>query len=306
MTSAKQFDLSRVFSLAAADMIAARDKSKLIHRGASNIRTAGDEVEIAVRRFFKERLPVAYYVGQGHIIDESANCSGQLDIVIADNFGCPVLFQAENGTEYFIYDSVYAIGEIKCTYSSIDSVKDFSDRISHIRETLNREPTSNDFFSSGRGRGFSIPGYRSSDKRPCKNPLFSFMFFVDSENLNEDKLFDFYQSSESKLLPSLICFLDRGTLGLGLYDADSYLSLHDLPEFASYYREPGQESLWTWLTNSEQSSISSTSLSYMFFTLLQHLRNCTLTPPDLNRYVQRSTTGQVRWKPLLHSSISLE
>lgn len=302
----KRFDLSRAFSTAAHEIFAARDKSVIIHNSANNIKAAGDEVEMVIRRFFSDRLPVAYFVGNGHIIDSGNHCSGQLDIIVADNFNCPVLFQAEGGTAYFLYESVYAFGEVKSSYRSQKDVAEFSEKIVHIRDTMFREPTENDFISTGRGRGFSLgPSMRSSDKRPYKNPLFTFMIFVNSSDLNEAKLFEFYKEKPLGNLPSFICFLDRGILGLGMYSEDGYVSMHDLPDFAQYYRNPNNFSFWTWLKNKEQEKVASAALANLFFFLLNHLQHCTLKPPDLDYYVKSSVAIEnMHWIPLQDPTVN--
>src|SRR5437763_2736465 len=68
-----------------ADMLAARERSKIIHATA-DIDTAGDEVEESVRRVLRRKLPLAYYTGQGHIVDYNWCTSPQIDIILADNF----------------------------------------------------------------------------------------------------------------------------------------------------------------------------------------------------------------------------
>jgi hypothetical protein len=94
------------------EIFSAREKGKSLHKG-KNIRAAGDEVENTIRRIIRRKLPIKYYVSQGHIADESLKISSQLDLIIADNSGSPVLFTSENGTEYFPYESIYSFAEIK-------------------------------------------------------------------------------------------------------------------------------------------------------------------------------------------------
>src|SRR5215510_12900431 len=127
-----KFELEKCFKLDAADIIAAREKAFLIHH-TKDIDTAGNEIEHAVRRTLRSKLPERYYTGQGHIVDSRLNFSSQLDVVIADNKGAPILFKAEDGTEYYPYESVYAIGEVKSTYyKSKKYIHEFSKSIDSI------------------------------------------------------------------------------------------------------------------------------------------------------------------------------
>lgn len=138
--SVLKFELERVFRSDAADILAAREKARIMHHGR-DIRAAGDEVEIAFRKKLGRKLPSLYYVGHGHIVDEQLHQSSQLDIIIANNAGAPILFQAENGSEYFPYESVYAIGEVKPSYdNSRQYIHAFSDTLRSIHAQLQREP----------------------------------------------------------------------------------------------------------------------------------------------------------------------
>src|SRR5712692_6314598 len=135
-----KFELEQVFRSDAADILAAREKARIMHHG-HDIRSAGDEVEMAFRKMLGRKLPALYYVGHGHIVDEQLHQSPQLDVIIANNTGAPILFRAENGTEYFPYEGVYAFGEVKSSYdSSKQSIHAFSDTLKNIRTRLQREP----------------------------------------------------------------------------------------------------------------------------------------------------------------------
>lgn len=135
-----KFELELVFRSDAADILAARTKARMMHHG-HDIRAAGDEVEISFRKLLCRKLPSLYYVGHGHIVDEDLHESPQLDVIIANNTGAPILFRAENGSEYFPYEGVYAIGEVKSSYdNSKRYFHSFSDTLRKIRTQLQREP----------------------------------------------------------------------------------------------------------------------------------------------------------------------
>src|SRR5215469_15842855 len=135
-----RFKIEKVFRSDAADILAAREKARMMHHG-HDIDAAGDEVEITVRKVLGRKLPSLYYVGHGHIVDEQLHQSSQLDVIIANNTGAPILFRAENGTEDFPYEGVYAFGEVKSSYdNSKHHILAFSDTLKKIRTQLQREP----------------------------------------------------------------------------------------------------------------------------------------------------------------------
>ena len=134
-----KFELELVFRSDAADILAARTKARMMHHG-HDFRAAGDEVEIAFRKLLSRKLPTLYYVGHGHIVDEQLHESSQLDVIIANNTGSPILFRAENGSEYFPFEGVYAFGEVKSSYeNSKRYIHAFSDTLKKIRSQLHRE-----------------------------------------------------------------------------------------------------------------------------------------------------------------------
>src|SRR4051794_7068998 len=113
--NAPTFELERAFLSSAADILAARERAQIIHH-TKDIDEAGEEVERAVRRAFRDKLPSQYHVGNGHIVDANLNTSPQIDILVVDSHGTPVLMRSESGAEYVPYESVYALGEVKSTY----------------------------------------------------------------------------------------------------------------------------------------------------------------------------------------------
>ena len=107
-------DLAGVLKQDAAFLKSAREKALLLH--PSDIKAAGNEVEDAVRDYFRRVLPQPFYVTSGHLIDSKHELSSQIDVIIADASNLPSLYTARDGTEYIPITSVYAIGEVKSTY----------------------------------------------------------------------------------------------------------------------------------------------------------------------------------------------
>lgn len=292
-------ELEKVFKVDAFEIFSAREKCLLVHR-SGNIVAAGDQVESTVRKILAERFPTSSYVGQGHVVDSEWHTSGQLDIVISDSFGCPILFRTNNRTEYFPYESVYAIGEVKSTYEKTDNISSFVKKIEFIKSQLHRERTDPGFISTGRGRGFQLMGTTSSDRRPYKNPLFSFMLFVNSDKLRPADLKKVFSSHPIDRLPCITCFLDRGVVVYSRFTSrGEYAGAHEMPEFAKYYQENEMFSDWVWLDNKDNDYRTSHPLAHLYFLLSSHIRNCMLTPPDLQQYSSHLLArGKNWWKPL--------
>jgi len=130
-------NISKFFSNEASLLRKARESCIDLH--SSDIRAAGNEVEISVRLWLERMLPDTVSVGHGHIIDQESNISPQLDCILRDKSHLPTLFTASDGTEYTPFDSIYAIGEIKSTYyKSSKYIQAFSKKLETIDQGLIR------------------------------------------------------------------------------------------------------------------------------------------------------------------------
>ena len=52
-------------------------QAKIIQGEAKNIRSSGDEVEITMRNFFREKLAPKYDVATGHVVDYNLTVSSR-------------------------------------------------------------------------------------------------------------------------------------------------------------------------------------------------------------------------------------
>lgn len=298
----RKLELAQVLQSDAAELVAARTKALLIH-GTGDIDACGDEVEMAARTVLRRKLPAAYYVGHGHILDVTWTSSPQFDVILADGTGTPILFQGENGTEYFPYESVYAVGEVKTTYrKSKKYVEAFSDSLSFVRNKLRREATLNDSLPGGIKLGRPL---RVDDKRPLRNPLFSFMLFVDSGDFHPNDLRALFSDRPASELPNVICFLDRGILmymGVSaVFGPDGPKDVQfggiDLyPEFAPRPSGVAADQRldcrgWVFRTFESESHPHSGSFGFLYFALTNHLRVCVLQPPDMFAYLTPAFAG---------------
>lgn len=284
----EKFEIEKVFQMDAAEMVAAREKAILIHH-TRDIDAAGDEVEKVVRNVIKRKLPTSYYVGHGHIVDSQLNSSNELDIVIADNLSAPVLMNTANGTEYFIFESVYAIGEIKSTYyKSKNYIKDFIGVVSDLKfkNKLQRERVPTNYL----GNGISLGGGLRLDRTPVwpyMNPLFSFMLFVNSGDFSIEDIQEIYKERKAIELPNIICFLDKGLIVNFRSNVEESKSINlgtiDLiPEFNDNALK--NEWLLINISNSDENVIGS-NFSFLYLAIINHLKSSLLKETNMLPYL---------------------
>ncbi len=309
-----KFDINTLFDVEAKQIFSARERSFTMHK-ASNIDAAGDEIEIRVRDIIKQHLPVKYHVTQGHIVDSELSLSNQIDVIIADNNGSAVLFRSENNTEYLTFESIYAIGEIKSTYyKSKDPIKDFISKIKYINENLTREKTSINQINQNltlKGEGIKI---EETNKRPYRNPIFKFIFFVDSGDLNISEINESLMSEEKINVPNIICFLDKGVIllseinplvlphvygsavieiknGIPVNVYQEELPRHWVPGKVEYYPEfiekLNSKNYSYVFYEFEGEKHSASILANLTYALNSHLNSCLVLRPNLTKYHEK-------------------
>jgi hypothetical protein len=257
----KSLPLIGVYQLDVEQLNTQRAQAKLIH-GSGDTRAAGDQVEQPVRKIVTSRLPRRCRITHGHVIDVSEMVSPQVDIIISDGIRSGHLFQAEDGTEYVPYESVYAIGEVKTTYyKSKKYIQAFSASIANIKK-MRRTPTG-------------------------RNPLFGFIFFVDSNDFQVADIEEFYTQSRIEDLPNVVCFLDRGVIFHGAFLRDG----EGRPIVTQYHLYPkldakaGVENYWTYLNWGLDNHAQ--NLMFLHVILSQHIDSCDLEAPNLAHYLLR-------------------
>ena len=282
-----KIEILRVLTSDAKRLSDARERCLTIHHTA-DIRSAGDEVEMAARRVIRGKLPATYHVGHGHIVDATLATSPQIDVVISDS-SAPVLFSTENGSEYFPCESVHAIGEVKSTYESkqANAVEDFVKTIRAVKRTLKRTPTPSNYIGNGvsLGTGLSV-----SEPRPYRNPIFSFMLFVNGEKFDPMQIADLFKTTDIVELPNVICFLDRGVVVnaqvQALPDQPGQYSMGTLnlaPEFNSKLAEGGGR--WCFVPFGDDATRSASNLGFLWLAITNHLNSSILMRPDMLAYL---------------------
>jgi hypothetical protein len=267
------FDFLQMWQNTASDLIAARQKSLQVHR-AHDIDAAGDEVEFPVRDVIREKLPSSYYVGHGHIIDYQGNTSPQCDIVVAETGASPVFFKAKNGSEFFAYESIYAIGEIRSGYyKSKKPIETWSSKVAEIKSTLHRRKTTILESITAPELAVSLAAPRQTpsvlDSIVYKNPLFSFMLFVNSGDFEAEDVSDFYKNTPVAALPNIVCLLDKCVI-LNTYVARNAagellpISMNPIPEFNA--ENPDTEHGWSCMTVGPDAFRAGCNLATLYLT----------------------------------------
>lgn len=139
--------INSALSREAEELTRFRENCKAIH-GSGDVPAAGDEVEISTRDKLASKFKSKYYVTHGHLIDCEWHNSKQLDFIIADLSSAPIIFRSQRTMEYVPYEAVYAVGEIKSTFS-FDGLEEFCDKLKHLDESVHRERVPGDVLSLG-------------------------------------------------------------------------------------------------------------------------------------------------------------
>lgn len=247
--------------------------SDSIRSDLSNIRAAGDEVELAVKKFFAQKLYPKYHVSDGHIVDESLKASPQFDIVICENSKNPVLFNLSDKSEIIYYETVYCFGEVKRSFYNKNLVYDFSENIKRSKLELKRTSISPNFIESANS-GFHIE--EPVTTLPLRNPLLTFMFFVNSSNFNSSDLSEFYEKTDNTYLPNFLIFLDLGIIiNISKKDFDNgIVKINLYPEFET------EENIWVLFDLQGENNV----LIYQYMLILEHLNNSVLSIPNIRNY----------------------
>ena len=199
-------NISKFFNNEASTLIEARRKCIDIH--GSDIRAAGNEVEIAVREWLKRMLPDIVSVGHGHIIDHKSAISSQLDCILRDRSHIPTLFTSADGTEYTPIDSVFAYGEIKSTYYKTSKyIQNFTETKKRIKEDLEHILIKNTIKDGVKSDSLLHHMFLGSSQ-PYLNQIFTFMLFIDSGDATTDEITEIYSTTDDSVLPDIAVFLN--------------------------------------------------------------------------------------------------
>lgn len=282
----KTLDIPAIFKSDADDIIKSRDDAARIH--GTNIRAAGNDVEIFIRDYLHRMLPPRYYVSQGHLIDISGNVSPQLDVIISDNFNIPSLLTTKDGTRYTPIDSVYSVGEIKSSYyKSKKPIEVFSETIKDIRENLHHPDILNTAFE-GIKDDTLFRDIALGKANKVLNRILFFAIFVDGGDFEFEDISSFYVSQDVKHLPNIVVILNKGVI-LRASFLDNKFDINPYPEDPKKEQED-----WYCcpLPGIESGSSEGNHLGFLYYALVEHLTNSFLEPPSLKLYLEKLIIGR--------------
>lgn len=251
-------------------------QADIIKGNAKNIRSSGDEVEITVRNFFKEKLAPKYDVTTGHIVDKNLNVTPQLDIIIADSVKSPVLVTLTDKTQHVFYETVCAIGEVKKSCYNDNLLSEFSNTIKKIKTELERDDIEKNVLECGDNQ---LRIKSDVTDNPRRNMLFSFMLFAEG-SFSFSKVQSFINSISNKYLPNVIVFLGDGVI-VNVDNAkleQNKVEINLYPELVEK-----NEGKWIFLGLDEENQ----RLTYLYMLLLEHLKQTIVATPDIQSYTRK-------------------
>jgi len=284
-----KLQLLEIFQSEAAEIVVARTKAKLLHH-TRNIRAGGDEVEQTVREVLGRRLPRRYYVGHGHIVDSKLSVSPQLDIVISDGLMAPNLFTSAAGSEYFPYESVYAIGEIKSGYyPNKEPIQNFIATITLIKERLKKKPTPRNYMGLGHARLSELEAYVDYLYPTYENHLFAFMLFVHADHLDVGKVLALLTDAPQNNVPDILCFLNKGVFFKDYVvlkpDGSTRVATAEDYNGNPYIATAQMKEVWSYSRFEDAVNNLGIGLCFLYYLLLEHLDACEITPPVMSHYL---------------------
>jgi hypothetical protein len=297
-----------MFQNDAADLLNARQKAKNVHQ-QGNIREAGDEVEILARNILGKRYLGTAHTTHGHIIDANWKVSRQLDFIVCDPRLFPVWNVLQSGAQNILYDSVYAIGEIKSGYYADHGktpIEKFSETVAELKKEFVRDRTT---LSDKLGITATGPiTITSSNADPYRNPLFTFMLFVNSDEIDFDAVRQFYKKTVPEHLPNIVCLLDRGCIlnfsAITESENPKFITpkyVHPIPEFDIQLIKGAFDpstakplsSHWLLTQPSDQTRGAGANLMTLHGLLFDAMRRIVLKPSDLTTRLLNLTNSQV-------------
>ncbi len=250
--------------------------SDTIRKDVKNIRAAGDEVELAVKNFFVNKLFPRYHVCDGHIVDKQLKISPQFDLIISENSKNPVLFNLADKSELIYYEPVFAYAEIKRSVYSNKLFIDFSDNIKRMRSEMIREDLSPNLIDTGNA---GLMSENPLTTLPKRNPILKFLFFINSSSLNFSWLVTYFKSQDVKNLPNYIILLDSGVvvnLNKKSFD-EGRVRINIYPEYEK------EENFWALIDLDGDNNV----LIYQYLLLLEHLNNTVVGTPEVLKYTHQ-------------------
>jgi hypothetical protein len=270
-----KFELHKVYKAYTDQLFLAGNISNILLDN-SNISAAGGQVEGSLRSLLAVLLPERIKVTHGHIVDKSAQLSYQQDILIADSFHTRSLIETLDGTEFFPFESVFATGEVKKTWS-FKNLESAIKAVKRNKEVLARETIPSNVLMTG-SNFIQVPSQLSSN--PYRNPLFTFSFSLAQEDSQSglSKLAAVYKNrNEWRNLPNISVVLNKGIYVL--LDTNRLKSNEMAIKLYPEYVTNEEACEWFFLQLEPEES-----LAYLVFILIQHINDTVLERASLLTY----------------------
>lgn len=134
MRKGLNMDLAEIYEAIGQRMLTDFDhfQTQIKHSG-----DRGSEREAALKAFLMQYMPTKYSIGSGQIVDTEGNISHQCDIVIYDNFNCPLLLVGENA-QIFTAESVYGVIEVKSVLNKTELINS-CENISSVKRLIRKK-----------------------------------------------------------------------------------------------------------------------------------------------------------------------
>lgn len=276
----RKFPIDEVYKQEASKLLEAKKSVGIVHK-TGDIAASGDELEIPFRQMLSKRLPSKYYVGHGHIVDGEMNVSPQFDVIIVDSSATQILYDSEDGTQYFPYESVYAVGEIKSSYyKNSKYINKYISSVKKVIDGFSRDPVSSSYIGNGveLGSGLSVDGTRD-----IQNQLFSFMLFGSKNDCEANEFNQQLNESASLPNPNVVCFLDGSVITKSkLVEVEGAYSLGALE--LDPLRQNNSD-LGLVEVNFSGEDKSGKSLAVLMLGLIKHLNSTMLKSPPFDKYI---------------------
>ena len=285
----RSLDIPGIFKSEAEDLQKTRDDAIRIH-GTADIKAAGNEIEIHVRKFLNRMLPSTLYITHGHLIDRNGIVSPQLDVIIADTSSIPSLMTTKDGTEYVPIDSVYAVGEIKSThYKNSKYIESFTDVLSKIKNEMFHEDVPNTAYNGTLNDNTLMRDTFLGKGNKILNKLYSFMLFVNGGDFKFSEIANHFSTSNKKHVPNSCILLDQGVI--------IYAKVDDKFSHSRYPDEVEDDDYDWYLLPFEPieakcGSKEGNHLGFLYYSILEHIANSYLEPPTLSKYMAQMMVGR--------------
>lgn len=293
------WDIAAMFKMDAEKIQQSRSTAKIIHN-SWDIKASWNEIENIFREFLRKRMPKNYYVGNGHVIDTNKKVSPQFDILISDNTRIPTLFTTDDGTDYFPAEWTYVIGEVKSTYSHNEKpIEKFCESMRLIKDQMNRPLRKNTAYNWEIQDDTLLEDMLESSNMKYLNPIYSFMFFLDSSNFDTKYFSEAMKKYDNIYMPNQIFFLDKWVI---LYcNIDQWLSFETYPEFANSSQNFSWQMTWfEWW----KSTLWGNILSFLYYNIIHHLNRIKVESVNFMPYFQEMFIGQKSKIIKIHASES--